>query len=95
VGSVVAGGVNLDISYTRIHEGFNQGIGHFSGATFDHIEVDANGSLCLGGRSTGGIKTGSSKGYTIKASYVHDNIGPGIWCDANCDNFNVIGNVGK
>ncbi len=93
LGTIVTNGVDMKISYSRLHHGFNQAIGHSAGGTFDHVEIDHNGSACLGGRNTGGIKTGSSKGYTITNSYVHDNIGPGIWCDAHCDNFNVRGNV--
>ena len=93
LGTIVTNGVDMNISYSRLHHGFNQGIGHSSGGTFDHVEIDHNGSACLGGHNTGGIKTGSSSGYTITNSFVHDNLGPGIWCDASCDNFNVLGNV--
>ena len=93
LGTIVTNGVDMKISYSRLHHGFNQGIGHSAGGTFDHVEIDHNGSACLGGHNTGGVKTGSSSGYTITNSFVHDNLGPGIWCDASCDNFNVRGNV--
>ncbi|HEU4488331.1 MAG TPA: malectin domain-containing carbohydrate-binding protein [Actinomycetota bacterium] len=93
LGTIVTNGVDMKISYSRLHNGFNQAIGHSSGGVFDHVELDHNGAACLGGHNTGGIKTGSSDGYTITNSFVHDNLGPGIWCDASCDNFNVLGNV--
>ena len=92
-GTLVTNGVNLKISFSRLHHGFAQAIGHSSGGTFHHLEIDHNGSKCLGSRTSGGIKTGSSRGYTISHSYVHDNVGPGIWCDGSCDNYRVIRNV--
>ena len=92
-GTIVTRGVNLRISKTRLHHGSAQGIGHSAGGTFRYLEVDHNGSSCLRSDLSGGIKTGSSKGYTISNSFVHHNIGPGIWCDANCDNFRVSRNV--
>ena len=92
-GTVVTRGVNLKISNSRVHHGFAQAIGHSSGGIFRHLEIDHNGAECLGSRTSGGIKTGSSRGYTISHSYVHNNVGPGIWCDASCDNFRVLRNV--
>jgi hypothetical protein len=92
-GTIVTNGVNLKISNSRLHHGFAQGIGHSSGGTFRNIEVDHNGAKCLRSHISGGIKTGSSRGYTISHSFVHHNMGPGIWCDVNCDNFNVLRSV--
>ncbi|CAN5577868.1 hypothetical protein BH20ACT23_BH20ACT23_23620 [soil metagenome] len=92
-GTIVTNGVNLKISNSRLHHGFAQAIGHSSGGTFRHLEVDHNGSKCLRSHISGGIKTGSSKGYAISHSFVHHNMGPGIWCDASCDNFRVVRNV--
>ncbi|MGH2700436.1 MAG: right-handed parallel beta-helix repeat-containing protein [Actinomycetota bacterium] len=92
-GTIVTNGVNLKISNSRLHHGFAQAIGHSSGGTFRHLEVDHNGARCLRSHVAGGIKTGSSRGYTISRSFVHHNVGPGIWCDASCDNFRVVRNV--
>ena len=92
-GTIVTNGVNLRISNSRLHHGFAQAIGHSKGGTFSHLEIDHNGSKCLRSNNSGGIKTGSSRGYTISRSFVHHNTGPGIWCDASCDNFRVLRNV--
>jgi hypothetical protein len=92
-GTIITNGVNLKIRNSRLHHGFAQAIGHSSGGTFRHIEVDHNGSRCLRSHISGGIKSGSSRGYSISHSFVHNNVGPGIWCDASCDNFRVVRNV--
>jgi hypothetical protein len=34
----------------------------------------------------GGVKIALSDGVTFRGNHVHDNIGPGLWCDINCHN---------
>jgi parallel beta-helix repeat protein len=41
----------------------------------------------------GGIKIAEADGVYIAQNYVHDNIGPGLWCDINCRNVLYEGNT--
>jgi parallel beta-helix repeat protein len=41
----------------------------------------------------GGVKLALSDGATLRANYVHDNIGPGLWCDIECHNALFEGNL--
>jgi Right handed beta helix region/O-Antigen ligase len=34
----------------------------------------------------GGVKITNSDGVTFRGNHVHDNVGPGLWCDINCIN---------
>jgi parallel beta-helix repeat protein len=82
---------NLTVRYSRIHGNANAGIGGIgSGALIERVELDNNGSESYVGCCAGGIK--SANLYTIRFSYVHDNIGNGIWVDAG-GSFVVTDNV--
>lgn len=82
---------NLTVRYSRIHGNANAGIGGIgSGALIERVELDDNGSESYVGCCAGGIK--SANLYTIRFSYVHDNIGNGIWVDAG-GSFVVTDNV--
>jgi hypothetical protein len=41
----------------------------------------------------GGVKIASSNGVSFLDNHVHDNIGPGLWCDINCRNVVYAGNI--
>jgi hypothetical protein len=41
----------------------------------------------------GGVKVVASDGVVFRGNQVHDNIGPGLWCDINCRNVVYEGNV--
>jgi hypothetical protein len=41
----------------------------------------------------GGVKIAQSDGVTFRANYVHDNDGPGLWCDIDCRNVAYEGNL--
>jgi Right handed beta helix region len=32
------------------------------------------------------VKIDLSDGVTFRSNHVHDNVGPGLWCDINCHN---------
>jgi hypothetical protein len=38
------------------------------------------------GWEAGGVKIVQSNGVTFRGNNVHDNVGPGLWCDINCRN---------
>lgn len=81
----------LTVRYSHIHGNANAAIGGVGdGAVIDHVELDGNGSDTYVGCCAGGIKSANS--YTITNSYVHDNVGNGIWVDAG-GSFVVTDNV--
>ena len=41
----------------------------------------------------GGVKIALSDGVTFRGNHVHDNIGPGLWCDIDCRNVVYDGNL--
>ena len=82
---------DLTVRFSRIHGNANAGIGGIGdGAVIDHVELDHNGSESYLGCCAGGIK--SADFYSLTNSYVHDNIGNGIWVDSG-GSFVVTGNV--
>ena len=83
----------ITIRYSRIHGNTNSAVGGIGGGTLlDSVELDHNGSESYLGCCGGGVKSGNY--YTIRNSYVHDNIGYGIWCDLNCEDglWEIVGN---
>lgn len=91
-GRGISEGDNLTISYTRVHGNANSGIGGGGdGAKLSHLEVDHNGSSTFQGCCAGGVKAAHS--YTIDHSYVHDNVGNGVWLDVCGTNWVVTNNT--
>jgi hypothetical protein len=41
----------------------------------------------------GGAKIALSDGVVFRSNHVHDNIGPGLWCDIGCRNVVYDGNL--
>ena len=41
----------------------------------------------------GGLKLASSDGVVLRGNHVHDNVGPGLWCDIGCRNVLYENNV--
>ena len=76
--------------------GFGCGLGRSSGGglVVDGVEVDHNGSPAMVGHSSSGIKIAGSPGSVIRNSYVHDNVGNGIWFDVDSggDQLDVVEN---
>jgi hypothetical protein len=68
------------------HNGVNGigcGLGRSTGGgvVISGIEADHNGSAAMLGHSSAAIKLAGSPGSVVRDSYVHDNIGNGIWFD--------------
>lgn len=87
-------GINAYYHHLRSHHNAAMGIGGgLHGARLVNVELDHNGSRANFGCCSAGVKSG--KPYSIVNSYVHDNVGNGIWCDQVCGAsgaMNVIGN---
>lgn len=86
----------VSISYSRFHHNANSGIdGIGAGSVLHHLQLDHNGSKSYMGCCASGVKAG--RAFTIRRSYVHNNIGNGIWCDVGCEGgiFRVKNNLVK
>ena len=93
-GRGISPGRKTKIVRVRVHHNQVLGIGGSRGGlVIKKSEVDHNGHRDLYGCCTGAIKTGTA--YTIKDTYVHDNVGVGIWCDVGCKGgkWRVLNNV--
>ena len=77
-------GINAYYHDLRSHHNSAMGIGGgLSGARLVNVELDHNGSTANFGCCAAGVKSG--RPYSITNSYVHDNLGNGIWCDQVCE----------
>jgi parallel beta-helix repeat protein len=93
-GRGISPGRKTKIVRVRVHHNQVLGIGGSRGGlVIKKSEVDHNGHPDLYGCCTGAIKTGTA--YTIKDTFVHDNVGVGIWCDVGCKGgkWRVLNNV--
>jgi hypothetical protein len=87
-GRGISQGINLTVTYSRIHNNMMSGIGGIdTGTVVNHVEIDHNGSTIFYHCCAAGIK--STKAYNLSYSYVHDNIGNGVWEDGCGTNFKV------
>jgi hypothetical protein len=87
-GRGIAGGPNTNVVDSRLHHNAIAGIGGSeAGLVVEGTEIDHNGSDATLGCCSGGLK--STNPFTVRGSYVHDNIGNGIWCDLDCGGFIV------
>jgi hypothetical protein len=92
-GRGISGGSELRILRARVHDNETAGIGGTDGPmTIRGSELFRNGSEALQGCCAAGVK--SANAFTITGSYIHDNVGVGIWCDVGCSgDFRAIDNV--
>lgn len=84
-GRGIKSGPDMLVEYSRIHNNSNNGIGGGVASTVTVVfsELDNNGHPDFQG-TYGGIKQAASKAPStliVSDSYVHDNIGQGIWGD--------------
>jgi hypothetical protein len=92
-GRGIGGGVALRVSFTRLHDNAIAGAGGIgSQSRFAHVEVDHNGSTFAEGCCAAGIKS-VADGLFVVHSYIHDNIGNGLWSDLCSDHFLVSNNL--
>jgi Right handed beta helix region len=91
-GRGIQGGERLTVRYVVSHDNAATGISGFGGGTvLDHVELYGNGSASYLGCCSGGVK--SADDYTITNSFVHDNLGVGIWQDVDGTDFVVTHDV--
>jgi hypothetical protein len=93
-GRGIAPGRNTTIVNVRVHHNKATGIGGSRGSLLiKNSEIDHNGHPDYYGCCASGIKTGTA--FRIENSFVHDNVGVGIWCDVGCDGgrWTVLNNI--
>lgn len=79
-GRALSAGPDTLLRRSRLHGNYQAGIGGSEpGLIVQGSEIDHNGSADLLGCCSGGIKSANS--FTVRRSFVHDNIGDGIWMD--------------
>lgn len=78
-------GSNLTVKNVRATSNENQGVGGTGpGLLIEDSELDHNGTpeATNGKVSAAGVKAVNS--FTVRDSYVHDNLWDGVWCDEDC-----------
>jgi hypothetical protein len=75
----------------RLHHNGRNGVGcgleyELGHVLIEGVEVDHNGSEGELGRGGGGLKFArlGPDGLTVRDSFIHDNVGNGVWCDVQC-----------
>lgn len=88
-GSAVVGG--------RLHDNGKDGAGadlegrDLAAVTMVECEIDHNGSAEWLGKGAAGVKMFHTRRFLMEDCWVHDNIGNGVWGDAHCGDFTVLG----
>jgi len=92
-GRGIGGGKNLTVDGVRLTNNQNQGIGGtLPGLVVRNSTIDHNGSrkfsaLDGGPSSAAGVKSVNS--LTVTGSNINNNYWNGVWCDEECNTFNV------
>lgn len=73
--------------------GFGCGLDGLGGVLVDGVEVDHNGSEAELGGGASGMKFARGHGVVVRDSFIHDNLGNGVWCDVQCGDYTVVDNV--
>ena len=96
-GRGIKSGADMLLEYSRIHDNSNNGVGggRPNPVTVRYSELDHNGSDPFKG-TYGAIKQAASRTggvLSVSDSYIHDNIGQGIWADRCQDRLVAERNV--
>lgn len=85
------------ILYNSIHDNNGVGVwGHGEEIRVSGNHIFANSRIAddtQAGNHSGGIKLVAAHDSQIDNNLVYENQGPGIWCDANCDNVSITDNT--
>jgi parallel beta-helix repeat protein len=79
----------------RYHHNTRNGIGcglEGGSVVVDRAEIDHNGSEGELAQGAAGMKFAQGHGIVVRNSFIHDNIGNGVWCDVQCGDYTVIDN---
>ena len=87
--------VRTEVVGGRYHHNGRNAIGcglDGGGVLIDGVEVDHNGSDAYLGCCSAGMKFAHGHGIVVRNSYIHDNVGNGLWCDVQCGDYTVVDN---
>jgi hypothetical protein len=73
--------------------GIGCGLDGEGGVLVDGVEVDHNGSDAELGKGSSGMKFARAHGVVVRNSFIHDNVGSGVWCDVQCGDYTVVDNT--
>ena len=81
-------GTNGRVRLCDIHDNAQMGIGGVGrDVRIEQNRIWANNTRGFSFKwEAGGIKITNSVGVVFRGNHVHDNIGPGLWCDISCGN---------
>jgi parallel beta-helix repeat protein len=86
-GAGIRRGDATTIAFCHVHDNSGLGVGSSGdGLLIEDSEIDKNGNVGFEGNSASGTKITNSA--TVRRSYLHDNIGNGIWVD--CDGPQIV-----
>jgi hypothetical protein len=94
-GHGISAGTGSRVRNCDVHHNGQLGIG----GNGDDIRIEGNriwSNNMYGfdpGWEAGGVKIAESDGVTFRGNHVHDNNGPGLWCDGDCRNVVYEGNL--
>jgi len=85
-GAGITAGTGSRIRRCNIHHNGQIGIaGAGRDIVIENNRVWANNTRRFSsGWEAGGVKLAEGDGVVLRGNHVHDNIGPGLWCDINC-----------
>lgn len=88
-------GDNGQVLNNYLHHNGQNGVGAYdaSNLIITGNEASYNGQFFDPFWGAGGMKVAFIDNSTIAANYVHNNFGPGIWCDIDCKTVSIYGNT--
>jgi parallel beta-helix repeat protein len=91
----IAAGVGSRVRGSNIHHNGQIGVtGAGRAILIENNRIWANNIRGFSsGWEAGGVKIALGDGVVFRGNHVHDNLGPGLWCDINCHNVLYEGNV--
>jgi len=94
-GAGIAAGTGSLVRGCNIHDNGQIGItGVGRDVLVDNNRIWANNIRGFSsGWEAGGVKIALGDGVVFRGNHIHDNLGPGLWCDINCHNVLYEGNV--
>ncbi len=88
-------GAGAQATQNNVHDNGERGVGGAAeNILLDSNEIARNNYAGFEvSWEAGGAKFGATTGLVMRNNYVHDNAGPGLWCDSDCMNTLIEGNT--
>ena len=91
----ITAGIGTRIRRCRIHDNGQIGVtGSGRDVRVEDSQIWANNIRGFDpGWEAGGVKLSFGDGSVFRGNHVHDNMGPGLWCDGDCRDTDYDGNI--